>query len=687
MPSGTPAPPTPTFTPTIDPTTHLVTQLTWQFPESYAFLPTSVISFTIQANLAPGSAAGTPVTNTYGASTADPNALPALTCKTGAVDPVLGCTASASVIAGAGSAVDAQKWVHGDDSRGFYNSQTKTFVPIGDASCPLLVVGTDNYTRFPCVALVTAGQNFNFLLNLTNVGTTPLTQTRLVDDLPKIGDTGVIVPSPRGTEWDPSPSLAAAPFVASGQPGALTLAYSNSAPGCITDLATQPASCAASAWADPLSPSVQSFRGFLDFGTGLAPAASTELIVPMSAPANLDTTTNDLPIAWNSFAHTDFFKVGNSTVQLRAVEPIRVGVAIPFGNLEIDKQVTGDIPPGSIIGPFRGTYDCSITTAGGSVVPVAQGSATFSASTPFVVQHVPAGAVCSVIETDTGGGNVTQPGPVTIQPDTDPNLPNPTHSLIVNDFPAPRLIVTKQLAGVPYAFGPFTVDVDCTLAGTPLPTRTLTFAADGSQSITDLPIGARCTVSEPDNRGATSSTITYSDGDHADIDALVDGVAELTNNYDPVNLTVTKTVVGPGSAGPYSFTAACTLVSNTGDLIAVPLSSGDASFQLSSGQQRVITVPRGSSCVVQESGAPAGDTVSYDGGAVAPTLDVDADTTLGIVNSFVASSADGGTGDASGSGGGLADTGTGLSGPSGLGLLFVVSGLVLLVAARRRSHR
>lgn len=410
--------------------------------------------------------------NTYGASIGDPNALAALTCAQGTPDPTLGCTATASVVAGAGSAVDAQKWVHGDDSRGFYNSQTQTFVPVGDASCPLLVVAGADYTRFPCVALINAGQNFDFLLNLTNVGTTPLTSTRLVDDLPMLGDRGVIVPSARGTEWDPRPTLAGPPSIVAGLPGALALAYADTEPGCINDLASPPTSCPAGAWNPTFTAGAESFRGFLTFALPLAPAQSTRIVVPMSAPADLDTSSNQLPIAWNSFAHTDFFRQTNgSTVQLKAVEPIRVGIAMPFGTLQVDKQVTGDLPPGSIIGPFAGSYQCIVTTAGGTAVTVAEGTGSFSATTPFTVTHVPAGAVCTVIETDTGGGNVTQPPPVTIAPDLDPALPAPTVAVVTNDFPAPRLIVTKAVAGgaADLAVGPFVVSVDCTLGGTALP--------------------------------------------------------------------------------------------------------------------------------------------------------------------------------------------------------------------------
>jgi hypothetical protein len=78
------------------------------------------------------------VTNTFGATTTDPAAKPNLTCQSGTPDPNLGCTASAHVTARAGNAIDAQKWVHGDDALGFFNTRTGQTVTVGDASCPLL---------------------------------------------------------------------------------------------------------------------------------------------------------------------------------------------------------------------------------------------------------------------------------------------------------------------------------------------------------------------------------------------------------------------------------------------------------------------------------------------------------------------------------------------------------------------
>ena len=183
-------------------------------------------------------------------------------------------------------------------------------------------------------------------------------------------------------------------------------------------------------------------------------------------------------------------------------------------------------------------------------------------------------------ETNTGGGDVTQPAPVTIIPDLNPDAPTPTVATITNDFPAPGVIVTKALAGgaADLIAGPYTIQLDCKLAGQEISgyPRDLTFSGPGSQEIRDQPIGALCTVDEPDTHGATSVTTAYDpDTNGTDvISGTTVGVASETNTYDPASLSVTKTVVGPGPAGPWTFTNTCHLTSNTGVTIPVTLGAG-----------------------------------------------------------------------------------------------------------------
>lgn len=638
VPVGAPAAPQPIYAATRDQATGKVTQLSWQYPDDFLFLPASSITFSFQAQLSAGTAAGQRITNTFGSSTQDQTARAALTCAAGnTLDATLGCTSTAEVTAQAGSAVNAQKWVHGDDSRGFFNTRSTQYVLVGDATCPLLVGSTgNNYTRYPCIALTAAGQSLDFLLNVTNVGTTPATQIRIVDELPRIGDTGVIVPGARGTEWDRSPILAGPPMLIGG-PGTLTLTYSNEIRPCLTDLARPPVACPTSSWSPTFAGGATAFRGFLDFPDQLRPGQTVQVEVPMMAPTDLDTTTNPLPVAWNSFAHTDVMVQSGRPFQLPPVEPLKVGIGLPFGNLQINKTVTGPIPPGSLIGPFKVRYECTVTPTQGAQVVVRSGSGEFSQNSPLLVSHIPFGALCKVWETDTGGGfdeHATEATALMVSIDAGTAGATLT-TVLINDFPAPRLTITQTLTGsaadlVP---GPYVLKLSCLIGGEPVTgyPKDLTFPVGGTQSITTIPIGASCRVSEPDDRGATSSVITYSDGDHALIGALADATVAVWNTYDPSILTVTNTSVGSGSTGPFDFTASCTLTSNTQTVIPISLAPADASFRLSGGEQHAFSVPTGTVCIVREVNTPVGVAVTYDGSADPAPVTVDRPTTLAVV--------------------------------------------------------
>ncbi|NUP50751.1 MAG: hypothetical protein HOW97_26090 [Catenulispora sp.] len=548
VPAGTPPVPTPVFTPIANTRTHTVTSLRWQFPADFQFLPGSTVTLSFQATLAAGTAADTVVDNTFGAGTSDADSKAKLTCQNGATpDPTLGCTASAQVTARAGNALDAQKWVHGDDSLGLVNVRTGKPVPIDDPTCPVLMDGDDHYTRYPCVARVLAGQRFDFLLAFTNVGTTDATQTRLVDDLPKVGDTGVIVPGGRDTQWLPRPTLAAAPSLGAGQPGTLTSAYSPTSPGCTLDLQPDPSACPATAWHRPFDPNAESLREYIDFSPALPPGSSTLLHIPMLAPADL-TGLDANPVAWNSFGHTDFFTNGGTTTQLPAVEPVKVGIAMPFGNLAITKEVAGPLPPGSKVGPFTVAYSCAVTKADGTSEVVATDSGTLKDGQTLTGKHIPAGAVCTISETDAAGAQSTLPGPVTI-PAGDGTTAMTAAATVTNTFAAPRLVVVKHVTGSGAPNGvTYPVKVDCTLDGKEVGGYPKTVAlADGQPLVlTDVPVGATCTAIETDTHGAAKTAIAYSDGVNAVIHVGKDATITVTNSF----VAPTPAPPGPRPAPP-----------------------------------------------------------------------------------------------------------------------------------------
>ena len=103
VPSGAAPVPTPTFTITSD-------TLVWQFPETYLFEPTSVVNLGFEANLTPGTPGGDHGDQHLRRGHYRPHYQAGPHLRRGATpDPTRGFTASATVTAGSGRDVDAQK--------------------------------------------------------------------------------------------------------------------------------------------------------------------------------------------------------------------------------------------------------------------------------------------------------------------------------------------------------------------------------------------------------------------------------------------------------------------------------------------------------------------------------------------------------------------------------------------------
>ena len=129
---------------------------------------------------------------------------------------------------------------------------------------------------------------------------------------------------------------------------------------------------------------------------------------------------------------------------------------------------------------------------------------------------------------------------------------------------------------------------------------------------------------------ATSTTVDHGSQADAVVVAASDAAqatVTATNTFEAAAVAVSKTVVGDGSPGPYSFTLACTLTGSDGASITVPLAAGDATFALSSGQTHNAVVPVGATCTAAEVSPPAGATVSI--------VDSDASTSGGVADGVV----------------------------------------------------
>ncbi len=406
QPTGAVEPATVDFAPTSD-QNGVVTSLGWSFP-GWDLEPGATVTITFEATLAPGVRADQVVTNSVGGSSSRPD----LGCATGSPgvtdDPAYGpgiyCTGKADVRTRAGNAIQTAKWVAGDTTLGWLNSLTGELLPIGDPSCPRLSVDGQQFTRYPCVARVAPGQGFDYYLRVTNAGTNPATAVRLVDQFPAPGDTGVLLTDqPRGTQWAQPPTLLSPVAVPAGLPGAADVAYSAARPACTTDLNSPPLACPDGTWDLGYQPTATAFRALIDFPDGLQPGASTALRYRMAAPPAPTDPSQD-EIAWNSFAHTEFFDNNGRIVQLPATEPIKTGVALVYGGFEISKTVIGT-PSQAQIGPYEITYQCRVTPAGDPDQPVltTSGTVPVGAGQSVRVGDVPGRASCLIWESDPHG--------------------------------------------------------------------------------------------------------------------------------------------------------------------------------------------------------------------------------------------------------------------------------------------
>ncbi|XIG79131.1 hypothetical protein C1N81_41895 [Streptomyces sp. SGAir0957] len=536
-----------------------VTGLHWDFPD-WTMYPSAEVTITFRVKLKGGVPAGTKIPNVFGAGSPS---YPDIACdpdspRLGTVtdDPSYGdgryCTSTATLTTEAGTAFDTAKWVAGNPDLGFYNSVTHTYVPIGDPRCPTKVSGGVTYTRYPCTALVLPGQNYKHLITVENIGTNPAASVDLLDVLPHVGDTGVLLgDDDRDTAWSPRPHLAG-PITLDGD-GTLDAEYSTVASPCVDDVPTPARDCEDGDWTPDWQKGDTAFHGDVTFDDpGLAPGGSFGIGFEMSSPADLkDPGSRDDPsLAWNSFAHSERVTVGNNIQVLPVAEPPKSGVGMVFGSLRVEKTVTG-LPDGITPGMFEVAYDCVVTPDSGDPVHVRRGNRTIVAGDPVTLNDVPAGAVCRVWETETGGAEGNHTGEqnaaeVVIKPETTSS--DPTVVVVDNRYPQAQLTLVKKVddpSGGEH--GPFRFEVDCFyrdqhLDGYP---RTVTLDGPGRRVIAGLPVGAVCTVGEPGSAGADEVTITAKpkadipDGASpedptASVSVGADGEAEVTivNHYD-----------------------------------------------------------------------------------------------------------------------------------------------------------
>ena len=172
---------------------------------------------------------------------------------------------------------------------------------------------------------------------------------------------------------------------------------------CTANLNPAPSdTCPVNAFNAGFSEDVTGFRTTIDrSGSPLAQGESVTLKWTMKTPLTLDSQVT-MPAAWNSFAQKPTFEGGTEG---QATEPLKTGVVMPFGYLNVSKQVDG-LPAGvDPPGPFTVGYRCTINDT-----EIDAGEVTVADGETVALPMQPTGADCAVWEIDSQGASSSADG-------------------------------------------------------------------------------------------------------------------------------------------------------------------------------------------------------------------------------------------------------------------------------------
>ena len=290
---------------------------------------------------------------------------------------------------------------------------------------------------------------------------------------------------------------------------------------------------------------------------------------------------------------------------------------------------------------------------------------------------LPAGAVCTIVETQTRsatvtkvittGGSSSAPNAATAVVTLSANslAGDPTNSVAyTNSIAVGSLQVTKSITGAgataPYDFGDgvFTVLVNCTRTAASISPATqppgagatavwygtLTFskATQLTQTINNIPAGSSCAITEQQNAGATQVT------NPSNVTILANSTVSrtVTNRFDLASLTVGKTVLTAAEdasgdpvypVDPFAFSVVCTFQGDT--VIADTFAASPMTFELRHSETRTLTgLPAGASCAVTETNDQDADSTS-----IVRTVNATSTSISGTTTTIASLAANGGT--------------------------------------------
>lgn len=640
-PSGPPMPTDPTqVTPTVS---QAGARIQFTFPTGTVLEVGQTYTITVALMFRTGLPAGTIVTNTLDVA----GDRPFDSCG-GTLDPTTGaCSTDTTVTVQSAGALRGIKAVRSTDTELGVDETNPAVTCVPDA---------DGFYVGPCVPITKPGGTEVWRLNLINTGTLPMDRMVAIDKLPTPGDTGVLTPLPRGSQF--RPTYTGTTTLATAPPGAtLTQYYTTDAAPCVDDLSTTGVACPPGAWTvwDPaVDPStVTGLKFVVAFAPTIAPGGAIAIDVTTKTPA-VQPAGIDEPIAWNTVGVAGRVEIAGTPTVTAQTEGNKVGVALATGPISVVKQVTGD---GAAFAPatFTGTVQC--VSAGVTLDPI---PITLTPGTPTTVDDLPWGADCTVVEDDAGQTSSTATH-VTVGTDTDP-VPVVT---VTNRYDLAGLVVIKHVdssavdtSGDPIVYGPFPVTAECTFLGNPVyatgygpATPMAADLADGGTLVLNgLPAGASCVVTESDAKGADATTVTATNtngttgptsGTTTTIALTPDtaggastNVVAVANSFGVGSLHLLKVVDGDGGpafgAGPFRLHVTCTLDDATGTR-----TTWDGTVTLGGGQPLETTIGNiasGSVCDVTEPGAGGANASTVTPGQV--TIGTGGTVTVTVTNTF-----------------------------------------------------
>ncbi len=300
-------------------------------------------------------------------------------------------------------------------------------------------------------------------------------------------------------------------------------------------------------------------------------------------------------------------------------------VVVQPGNLTLAKSLTGG--PNGYTGPFTINYSCTDGTVG---------SVTISAGSSQTINGIPSGSVCTVSETPPSAPAGYTFGTPTFSPASTVTIGEGTTVTVTTNNSLSQLLgalkIAKTLSNPDGASVPasFTINYDC---GTGY-TGNVAVAAGGSQTVSGIPVGNTCTVSE----AALAPIAGYTWGAPSVSPASV-VIADTTSTFqltvansitrDRGALKIAKTLSNPdGATVPASFTI--NYDCGTGYTGSVSVAAG--------GSQTVSGIPTGNTCTVSEAALAPIAGYTWGTPSVSPASVVIADTTstfqLTVANSI-----------------------------------------------------